>query len=46
MLIAAYLEIGFDFPDSKGWNLGFLFILGIPITIATVLYSRIKKKNN
>lgn len=44
-LIAAYLEIGFDFPDSKGWNLGFLFILGIPITIATVLYSRIKKKS-
>lgn len=44
-LIAAYLEIGFDFPASTGWGLGFLFILGIPVTIGSVLYSRLNKKD-
>jgi transcriptional regulator with XRE-family HTH domain len=44
LLIASYMEIGFDLPESKGWGLGFLFILGIPLTIIAILSSRIKKK--
>jgi len=44
LLLSFYLEIGFDVPDSKGWYLSFLFILGIPLTIGAILYTKIYKK--
>lgn len=44
LLLAFYLEIGFDVPDSKGWYLSFLFILGVPLTVGAILYTQIYKK--
>ncbi len=41
-LAAVYCQLGFSFPDNKGWNLWVIFLLGIPATVAAVLWSHIK----
>lgn len=42
-LTSLYLELGFDLPENSGWSLWMLFLLGIPITAAAILWSHIKK---
>jgi transcriptional regulator with XRE-family HTH domain len=44
LITAIYLELGLDLPDSQGWRLWMLFFLGVPTTIAAVLWSHIKTK--
>jgi transcriptional regulator with XRE-family HTH domain len=44
LITAIYLELGLDLPESQGWKLWMLFFLGVPTTIAAVLWSHIKTK--
>jgi transcriptional regulator with XRE-family HTH domain len=44
LIAAFYLELGLDLPNSQGWRLWMLFFLGVPTTIAAVLWSHIKTK--
>ncbi len=37
LLAASYLEIGLHIDENKGWNLAFVFIIGIPLTFISVL---------
>jgi transcriptional regulator with XRE-family HTH domain len=39
---AAYVEVGMDY-GMEGWQLWVILLVGIPLTIAQVLYQRIKK---
>ncbi len=32
-LLAAYIELGLDLPENEGWELGYIFFLGIPLTL-------------
>lgn len=41
-LTALYLELGFDMPNGDGWRLWMLFLLGVPTTIAAILWSHLK----
>lgn len=42
LISALYLELGFDLPESQGWKLWTLFFLGVPTTIAAILWSHVK----
>lgn len=41
-LAALYLELGLDLPSGEGWKLWMVFLLGIPTTIAAILWSHLK----
>ena len=41
LLLAVYMELMIDIPDS-GFNLWFILLLGIPVTVAIVLAFRLK----
>lgn len=43
LLTSIYLEIGLNISDNEGWNLIFLFIIGIPLTFILVLKERFSK---
>lgn len=42
ILAAFYLELGRSLPDGIGWNLWMIFLIGIPLTIASILWNHIK----
>lgn len=42
LISALYLELGIDLPDNSGWQLWMLFLLGIPVTLAAILWSHLK----
>jgi transcriptional regulator with XRE-family HTH domain len=42
LLAAIYIELGCDLPDTQGWKLWMLFLLGVPITIGAILFSHLK----
>jgi Predicted transcriptional regulators len=44
LITAIYLELGLDLGDGQGWKLWMLFFLGIPATIAAILWSHLKTK--
>lgn len=49
LLIAVYVEMGIDIADNAGWELGYVLILGIPITAVGYLIHRYrmqKKQRN
>jgi transcriptional regulator with XRE-family HTH domain len=46
LLAAVYIELGFDLPETQGWRLWMLFLLGIPITIAAILFSHLKNEKS
>ncbi len=41
-LAAVYCELGVDLADNQGWQLWMLFLLGVPATAASILWSHIK----
>ena len=41
-VISAYIEAGMDF-GSNGWQMWVILLAGIPLTVAQILYQRIKK---
>lgn len=43
LLVAAYLEIGLHIENNLGWNLAFVFIIGIPLTFISLLMGRFSK---
>ena len=43
-ITAIYLELGLDLSDGQGWKLWMLFFLGVPATIAAILWSHLKTK--
>ncbi len=40
LLIAIYVEMGLDIDAGQGWELGYLLILGIPVTAVVLLIHR------
>ena len=42
ILIAFYLEMGRSLPDNIGWNFWVIFLIGIPLTIAAILWNHVK----
>lgn len=42
IIAAFYLEMGRSLPDNVGWNLWIVFLIGIPLTIASILWNHIK----
>lgn len=44
LITAVYLELGLDLPEGQGWKLWMLFFIGVPATIAAILWSHIKTK--
>lgn len=42
LLAAMYCELGLDLPNGQGWGLWMIFFIGIPATLAAVIWSRIK----
>ena len=48
-LTALYITLGLFLPDNKGWELWELFLIGVPLTIAAILWNHVlstpKKKN-
>ncbi|MFA5283806.1 MAG: helix-turn-helix transcriptional regulator [Bacilli bacterium] len=43
LLSSFYLELGNDLPNGEGWRLWMIFILGVPLTIAAILWGQLKK---
>lgn len=43
LLTSAYLEIGLHIGENQGWNLAFVFIIGIPLTFIAVLRAKFDK---
>lgn len=44
-LICLYVQLGVSLPDMSGWNLWAIFFIGIPLTIACLLWVWVKKKS-
>jgi transcriptional regulator with XRE-family HTH domain len=44
LIASCYIELGLDLPDGQGWKLWMLFLVGVPATIAAVLWSHLKTK--
>ena len=44
LISATYFELGLDLPDGQGWKLWLLFLLGVPATIAAILWNHLKNK--
>jgi transcriptional regulator with XRE-family HTH domain len=42
LILSIYLELGIDLPNFDGWRLWMLFLICVPITIGSVLWSRLK----
>ena len=42
IITAFYLEMGRDLPDGMGWSLWMVFLIGIPLTIASILWNHVK----
>ena len=43
ILLASYLEFGLHIENNVGWNLAFVFIIGIPLTFISLLLGRYNK---
>ncbi|OPZ36849.1 MAG: HTH-type transcriptional regulator ImmR [Tenericutes bacterium ADurb.BinA155] len=42
LLLSLYLELGVDIPNGEGWKFWMLFLIGVPLTVAAILWSHIK----
>ena len=45
IIAAFYLELGRSLPNGLGWNLWMIFLIGIPLTIAAILWNHVKPTN-
>ena len=49
LLVAVYVEMGIDIANNAGWELGYVLLLGIPVTAISFLIHRYrmqKKQRN
>jgi len=46
LLAAIYLELGVDLPEGNGWRFWMLFLMGIPLTVAAILWGHLKSDVN
>ena len=42
LIATFYLEMGRSLPDGMGWKLWMVFLIGIPLTIASILWNHVK----
>lgn len=40
-LLAIYLELGRDIPNGEGWKFWMLFLIGVPLTVAAILWGHV-----
>lgn len=43
-VVFTYLELGIDLPNQIGWNIWEIILIAIPLTIAFVLWARVRKE--
>jgi transcriptional regulator with XRE-family HTH domain len=43
-VISAYIEVGMDIPEQAGWKLWVILLVGVPITIAQILFQRTRRR--
>jgi transcriptional regulator with XRE-family HTH domain len=46
LLLALYLELGMDIPNGDGWQFWMLFLIGVPLTVAAILWAHLKPSDD
>ena len=44
MVVCTYLELGVDLPNGIGWQVWEIILVGIPLTIALLLWMQVRIK--